>query len=36
MRTSGTEPVVRLYVESSSAERIDELIEAGRKYILGT
>jgi phosphomannomutase len=36
MRTSGTEPVVRLYVESSSEDRIDDLIEAGRKYILGT
>lgn len=36
MRTSGTEPVVRVYVESSSEEKIKELIEAGRKFILGT
>lgn len=36
MRASGTEPVVRLYVESSSEEKIKVLIEAGRKFILGT
>ena len=36
MRASGTEPVVRLYVESSSEEKIRVLIEAGRKFILGT
>ncbi len=36
MRASGTEPVVRVYVESSSEEKIKELIEAGRKYVLGT
>jgi phosphoglucomutase len=36
MRASGTEPVVRLYVESSSEERIRDLIEAGRRFILGT
>ena len=35
MRASGTEPVVRVYVESSSGEKIKELIEAGRKFILG-
>lgn len=35
MRASGTEPVVRLYVESSSEEKIKILTEAGRKYILG-
>jgi alpha-D-glucose phosphate-specific phosphoglucomutase len=35
MRMSGTEPVVRVYVESSSEERIAELVEAGRKFILG-
>lgn len=35
MRTSGTEPVVRLYVESSSEEKLKYLTEAGRKYILG-
>jgi phosphomannomutase len=36
MRTSGTEPVVRLYVESSSEAHLHELIEAGKKFILGT
>ncbi len=36
MRASGTEPVVRLYAESSSEEKLRELIEAGRKFILGT
>jgi len=35
MRASGTEPVVRVYVESSSDEKIKALIEAGRKFILG-
>lgn len=35
MRASGTEPVVRVYVESSSGEKIKELIEAGKKFILG-
>ncbi len=35
MRASGTEPVVRVYVESSSEENLKALIEAGRKFILG-
>jgi phosphomannomutase len=35
MRASGTEPVVRIYVESSSEENLKDLIEAGRKFILG-
>jgi phosphoglucomutase len=35
MRASGTEPVVRLYVESSSEETLKELIQAGKKFILG-
>lgn len=35
MRASGTEPVVRLYVETSSEERLKELVEAGKKFILG-
>jgi alpha-D-glucose phosphate-specific phosphoglucomutase len=36
MRASGTEPVVRVYVESSSGEKIKELIEAGKQFILGS
>ena len=35
MRTSGTEPVVRLYVEAVSEAKIKDLIEAGKKFILG-
>ncbi len=35
MRASGTEPVVRLYVESSSEENIKRLREAGIHFILG-
>ncbi len=35
MRASGTEPVVRLYVEAASEARVKELVEAGRKFILG-
>lgn len=35
MRASGTEPVIRVYVESSSEEKIKALIDAGRKFILG-
>jgi phosphomannomutase len=35
MRASGTEPVVRVYVESSSEEKIQELIAAGKKFVLG-
>ncbi len=36
MRASGTEPVVRVYVESGSEEKINNLIEAGKKFILGS
>ncbi len=36
MRASGTEPVVRVYVESGSEEKIKNLIEAGKKFILGS
>jgi phosphomannomutase len=36
MRASGTEPVVRLYVESSSDEKIKELVIAGKRFILGS
>ncbi len=35
MRASGTEPVVRVYVEAGSEQTIRELSEAGRKFILG-
>jgi phosphoglucomutase len=35
MRASGTEPVVRVYVEAGSEEKIKELTEAGKKFILG-
>jgi len=35
MRASGTEPVVRVYVEAGSEKKIEELTEAGRKFILG-
>ncbi len=35
MRASGTEPVVRVYAEASSAEKVKALIDAGRKFILG-
>jgi phosphoglucomutase len=34
-RKSGTEPVVRLYCEASSPDRIEALIAAGREFILG-
>lgn len=34
-RKSGTEPVVRLYGEASSNERLAKVMEAGRKFILG-
>ncbi len=34
MRASGTEPVVRVYVEAGSEERVKDLIEAGREFIL--
>jgi phosphoglucomutase len=35
MRASGTEPVVRIYVEAGSEEKIRELAEAGKKFVLG-
>jgi phosphomannomutase len=35
MRTSGTEPVVRFYVEAGSEARLRELVDAGVKYVLG-
>jgi phosphoglucomutase len=35
MRPSGTEPLVRIYAESESAEDLEVLLEQGRKYLLG-
>jgi phosphoglucomutase len=34
-RKSGTEPVVRLYGEASTEERLTEVMAAGRKFIMG-
>lgn len=34
-RKSGTEPVVRIYGEADSEARLDELMEAGRAFVLG-
>ena len=34
-RKSGTEPVVRLYGEASSEARLTQVMEAGRRFILG-
>ncbi len=35
LRPSGTEPLVRIYAESESAEDMEVLLEQGRKYLLG-
>jgi phosphoglucomutase len=35
MRPSGTEPMVRIYAESESKQDLEELLEQGRKYLLG-
>lgn len=35
MRASGTEPVVRVYVEAGSEQKVKDLLQAGRKFILG-
>lgn len=35
MRPSGTEPMVRIYAESESTAETDEILNAGRKYLLG-
>lgn len=34
-RKSGTEPVVRLYGEASSAEALETLLQAGEEFVLG-
>jgi len=35
MRTSGTEPLVRIYAEASSAGVVDDLLAAGRAMAQG-
>jgi phosphoglucomutase len=35
MRPSGTEPLVRIYAEAEEKKAVDELLEDGRKYLLG-
>jgi phosphoglucomutase len=35
MRPSGTEPLVRIYAESSNERELEVLLESGHKYILG-
>ena len=35
MRPSGTEPIVRIYAESEELKDLEELLEQGRKYLLG-
>jgi phosphomannomutase len=34
-RLSGTEPIVRLYVEAASSDTIKKLISAGEKFVNG-
>ena len=35
MRPSGTEPMVRIYAESENKHDLEDLLEQGRKYLLG-
>ena len=35
MRPSGTEPMVRIYAESENVDDLEDLLEQGRKYLLG-
>ncbi len=35
MRPSGTEPLVRIYAESEDKDDLEDLLEQGRKYLLG-
>jgi phosphomannomutase len=36
VRASGTEPLVRVYTEASSAELRDDLVEAGERLVRGS
>jgi phosphoglucomutase len=35
MRPSGTEPMVRIYAESENARDLEQILDEGRKYLLG-
>ena len=35
LRSSGTEPVFRVYAEAHTAKRLDDMLEAGKKLIQG-
>ena len=35
MRPSGTEPMVRIYAESENRHELEEILEQGRRYLLG-
>ncbi|MBV9242906.1 MAG: phosphoglucomutase/phosphomannomutase family protein [Acidobacteria bacterium] len=35
MRPSGTEPLVRIYAEANTKEEVGQLLDEGRKYLLG-
>lgn len=35
MRPSGTEPMVRIYAESENSDDLENLLEQGRRYLLG-
>jgi phosphomannomutase len=35
LRASGTEPLLRIYAESGSAEMVHALLEAGRNFVMG-
>ena len=35
MRPSGTEPLVRIYAEAGSAEEVEQILDEGRRYLLG-
>jgi phosphomannomutase len=35
LRASGTEPLLRIYAESSSRKKVNALLEAGRNFAMG-